>query len=114
MVEAAQRAAVQDVFKAAGFSGELRTLPLESGDEACFIFEQPDLFELGDPLALEETLSRLLGRGVWLLASVGDATVPFAGSVDTAAGVVEGPFRPPASAGLLNSPPASTSKLRST
>jgi hypothetical protein len=68
---------VQGAFQLAGYVGDLRTLPLDSGDEICFMLDQEDLLGLSDVVVLEQVLQKLLGRKVWLLADVGGATVAF-------------------------------------
>lgn len=77
MFNLGQRAAVRNAFQLAGYEGEIRTLPQASGDEVCFVLHQPDLLGLGDLVALEQLLGQVLGRKVWLLSSVEDATVAF-------------------------------------
>jgi len=72
-----QRTAVCGVFQLAGYVGALRVLPLDSGDEVCFVLPQSDVLALSDVQLLEQVLQQLLGRKVWILASVDDATVPF-------------------------------------
>jgi hypothetical protein len=76
MFDVGQRSAVRAAFHLAGYDGCLNTLPLDSGDEVCFILDQDDVLRL-DVLPLEEVLQQLLGRKVWVLASVDDKTVPF-------------------------------------
>ncbi|RJS47465.1 hypothetical protein [Nocardioides cavernaquae] len=78
MFNVGQQTAVRGAFELAGYVGELRTLPLGSGDEVCFVLDQEDLLALtGDERVLEQVLEQLLGRKVWVLASVDDRTVPF-------------------------------------
>jgi hypothetical protein len=42
----------------------------------CFVLDQDDVLRL-DVRSLEQVLQQLLGRKVWILASVDDKTVPF-------------------------------------
>lgn len=72
-----QRTAVREAFRLAGYDGNLRTLPLDSGDEIGFVLDQADLLAFGDMRGLERVLEQILGRKVWLLASINDNTVPF-------------------------------------
>ena len=76
MFAAGQRSAVRAAFHVAGYDGSLNTLPLDSGDEISFVLDQDDVLRL-DVVSLEEVLQQLLGRKVWVLASVDDKTVPF-------------------------------------
>ncbi|HEY9410156.1 MAG TPA: hypothetical protein VIP77_11305 [Jiangellaceae bacterium] len=69
--------AVRAAFSLAGYDGELRTLPVESEDERIFVVEQERLLGMGDARSLEQVLQQLLGRKVWVLASIGTKTVPF-------------------------------------
>lgn len=64
-------------FQLAGYAGSLRTLAHDSGDEVCFVLPEPDVLALSDVRVLEQVLQQVLGRKVWVLASVDDATVPF-------------------------------------
>lgn len=78
MFNIGQQTAVRGAFELAGYVGELKTLPLESGDEVCFVLDQADLLALtGDERVLEQVLQQVLGRKVWVLASVDNKTVPF-------------------------------------
>ncbi len=73
-----QVAAVKAVFELAGFTGELRTLRVDSEDERIFVLEDQAILALtGDIRALEQVLQQLLGRKVWVIASAGYRTVPF-------------------------------------
>jgi hypothetical protein len=71
-----QRTAVEGVFFLAGYEGDLRILP-PPGDEVAFVLSKGDLLALKDIRVVEQVLQQVLGRTVWLLASVGDDTVPF-------------------------------------
>ena len=78
MFNVGQRAAVRGAFELAGYVGDLKTLPLESGEEVCFVLGQADLLALtGDTRVLEQILQQVLGRKVWVLLSADDKTVPF-------------------------------------
>jgi hypothetical protein len=76
MFDVGQRSAVRAAFHLAGYDGNLNTLPLDSGDEVCFVLDQDEVLQL-DVRSLEQVLQPLLGRKVWVLASVEDKTVPF-------------------------------------
>jgi hypothetical protein len=76
MFDVGQRSAVRAVFHLAGYDGSLNTLPLDSGDEVCFVLDQDDVLRL-DVRSLEQVLQQLLGLKAWVLASVDDKTVPF-------------------------------------
>ena len=78
MFSVGQQAAVRGAFELAGYVGELKMLPLDSGDEVCLVLDQADLLALtGDERVLEQVLQQVLGRKVWVLASVDGKTVPF-------------------------------------
>jgi hypothetical protein len=75
---AGQQAPVRGAFELAGYVGELKTLPRDSGDEVCFVLDQADVLALtGDERVLEQVLAQVLGRKVWVLASVDNKTVSF-------------------------------------
>lgn len=76
MFDVGQRSAVRAAFHLAGYEGSLSTLPLDSEDEVCFVLDQHDVLRL-DARSLEQVLQQVLGRKVWVLASVDDKTVPF-------------------------------------
>lgn len=61
-----QRAAVTDAFKRAGYEGELLVAPITSGDERIFLLEPAPFGQLRDRVALEQVLTQLLGRKVWV------------------------------------------------
>lgn len=77
MFNVGQRTAVRGAFHLAGYDGSLNTLPLDSGDEVCFVVGQDDLLAVKDVRVLEQILQQALQRKVWVLASVGDKTVLF-------------------------------------
>lgn len=77
MLSEGQVVAVQGAFSLAGYDGELRTLPVNSEDERIFVLSQDDVLGLRDVRTLEQVLQQLLGRKVWILASVDEDTVPF-------------------------------------
>jgi hypothetical protein len=72
-----QQTAVRGAFQLAGYSGSLNTLPMDSGEEVCFVLDQDDLLALSDVRVLEKVLQQVLERKVWVLGSVDDKTVPF-------------------------------------
>ena len=72
-----QVTAARAAFKLAGYPGEIRTLPVNSEDERIFVLPQDDLLRITDVRSLEQVLTQLLGRKVWVLASIDDDTVPF-------------------------------------
>ncbi len=76
MFSVGQIAAVRAAFVLAGYDGELRTLPVDSEDERLFVVDQEELTAM-DVRSLEQVLTQLLGRKVWVLASMGNPTVPF-------------------------------------
>ena len=78
MFNVGQQTAVRGAFELAGYLGELSTLPPDSGDEVCFVLDEEDYLALtGDTHVLEQVLQQVLGRKVWVLASVDNETVPF-------------------------------------
>jgi hypothetical protein len=73
---AGQVAAVRAAFFLAGYDGELRTMPVDSEDERLFVVDQEVILRM-DVRSLEQVLTQLLGRKVWVLDSMGNPTVPF-------------------------------------
>jgi hypothetical protein len=76
-----KRESVRAAFALCGYFGTLRTLPLDWGDEICFILGGDDaerLIETHDVHDLELVLQGVLDRKVWVLADIGNPTVPFA------------------------------------
>ena len=69
--------AVRAAFELAGYSGELRTLPVESDHERIFIVDTASEIAMGDEHALELVLSRLLDRDVLVTGDVGATTIAF-------------------------------------
>jgi hypothetical protein len=63
-----QRAAVAGAFKLAGYEGDLLVAPITSEDERAFLLEPAALSALRDRPALEQILTQLLGRKVWVAA----------------------------------------------
>ncbi len=63
-------------FQLAGYEGSLNTLPLDSDGEVCLVLDQEDVLRL-DVHLLEQEVQQILGRKIWVLASVDDKTVPF-------------------------------------
>jgi hypothetical protein len=78
MLSEGQITATRGAFALAGFTGELRTLPVDSEDERIFVLAQADVLALSDVRTLEQLVQQILGRKVWVLASVEEKTVPFA------------------------------------
>lgn len=78
MLSDGQVTAVRGAFSLAGYDGDLRTLPIASEDERIFVLAQDDLLALRDVRTLEQVLEQVLGRKVWVLASIDEDTVPFA------------------------------------
>lgn len=77
MFSPGQVAAVRAAFALAGFEGEIVTMPVESEDERIFVVPQDDLLRMGDRVLLEQVLTQLFGRKVWVLSSIDDKPVPF-------------------------------------
>lgn len=77
MLDAAQERSVRNAFRAAGYDGDLRTLPLDSGEEICFILQIEDVLKFQDLVGLEVVVGEALGREAWVLSDVGNVTVPF-------------------------------------
>ena len=69
--------AVRAAFDLAGYSGELRTLPVESDEDRVFIVPPASQIVMGDERSLELVLSRRLDREVLVTGDVGAPTVPF-------------------------------------
>ena len=78
MFSVGQVAAVEAAFSLAGYDGDLRTLPVTSEDERLFVVPEDLIPTMGDLRSLEQVLTQLLGRKVWVLGDVGNDTVPFA------------------------------------
>lgn len=76
MLSEGQVAAIRGAFSLAGFDGDLRTLPVVSEDERIFVLPQDDVWAL-DVRTLERVVQQILGRKVWVVASIEDETVPF-------------------------------------
>lgn len=53
-------------------------MPVDSDDERILVLDQEVLLTLSDMRLLEQVVSQLLGRKVWLLSSIDEPTVPFA------------------------------------
>ena len=77
MLSQGQVVAFGGAFSLAGYDGELRTLPVTSEDERIFVLPQDDVLALRDVRTLEQVLQQVLGRKVWILASVDEDTVSF-------------------------------------
>jgi len=61
-----QQAAVAAAFKLAGYEGELLVAPITSEDERAFLLQPVAFRSLRDRAALEQVLTQLLGRKVWV------------------------------------------------
>ncbi len=61
-----QRAAVASAFELAGYEDELVVAPITSEDERIFLLEPAAFAALKDRAALEQILTQLLGRKVWV------------------------------------------------
>lgn len=61
-----QRAAVRAAFKLAGYEGNLLVAPITGEDERAFLLEPAAFRTLRDRDALEQVLTQLLGRKVWV------------------------------------------------
>ncbi len=70
-------AATRAAFALAGYEEPLRTLPVNSEDERIFVVPTECLPLMGDLRSLEQVLTQLLGRKVWVLGDRGTETVPF-------------------------------------
>lgn len=77
MFDVGQVAAVEAAFSLAGYDGDLRTLPVDSEDERIFVVPGDVVASMGDLRSLEQVVTQLLGRKVWILSDIGDPTVPF-------------------------------------
>jgi len=76
MFSVGQVAAVRAAFALAGYEGEIQTLPVDSEDERIFVLDQTDVLPI-DVRSLEQVLTQLLGRKVWVVESMETPTVPF-------------------------------------
>ena len=72
-----QRNVVRDIFYLAGYEGDLRTLPPQSGNALAFVLAQEHLLRMKDPVVIERVLAHVLDRKVLVLASVEDRMVAF-------------------------------------
>jgi hypothetical protein len=71
---------VRGAFSLAGYDGDVRTLPVTSEDERVFVLPPGDVVVLRDVRTLEQVLQQVLGRKVWVLASIDEDTVPLGAS----------------------------------
>ncbi len=78
MLSVGQVTAVRGAFSLAGYDGDLHTLPVTSEDERIFVLPRSDVLALRDIRALEQVLQQVLGRKVWIVASIDEDTIPFA------------------------------------
>jgi hypothetical protein len=77
MFNVGQIAAVKAAFALAGYQGDIRTLPVDSEDERIFVVPPGQIPTMEDLRSLEQVLTQLLGRKVWVLGDLGSTTVPF-------------------------------------
>lgn len=80
MLTAAQRSAVTAAFELVGYSGQLRTAPLDAGGERLFVVPASAVPTQARLRALEQVLTAVLGVTSWVLSDAdwhGDV-VPFA------------------------------------
>jgi hypothetical protein len=77
---AGQRAGAVAAFELVGYTGQLRTAPLDSGDERLFVVPHTAMPSGTRLRALEQVLSQVLLRKVWVLSDQdwNGETVPFA------------------------------------
>jgi hypothetical protein len=66
MFNVGQRAAVAAAFKLAGYDGDLEVAPVSDETERAFLLAPSDYGGLRDRGALEQVLTQLLGRKVWV------------------------------------------------
>jgi hypothetical protein len=66
MFNLGQRTAVAGAFKLAGYVGNLMVAPVTSEDERVFLLESAAFKALCDRDVLEQVLTQLLGRKVWV------------------------------------------------
>lgn len=71
-------AAVKAAFSLGGYDGDLRTLHVDSDDERPFVVPEAKVATMGNLRALEQVLTQLLGRKVWVVGDVDGEMVPFA------------------------------------
>jgi hypothetical protein len=68
---------VRAAFALAGYDGELRTMPIASEDERLFVLAQEDLLGLSDVRLVEQIVTQVLGRKVWVVESINEDSTPF-------------------------------------
>jgi hypothetical protein len=66
MFNIGQRAAVAGAFRLAGYVGALEVAPITSEDERAFLLEPQAIRALREKDVLEQVLTQLLGRKVWV------------------------------------------------
>jgi hypothetical protein len=72
-----QVAAVRAAFALAGYEGDLVTMPIASEDERLFVLPHADVLRLSDVRLVEQIATQVLGRKVWVVASIDEDTIPF-------------------------------------
>lgn len=66
MFNIGQRAAVAAAFKLAGYEGDLVVAPIADETERAFLLDSEPYERLRDQPALEQILTQLLGRKIWV------------------------------------------------
>lgn len=66
MFNIGQRSAVEAAFKLAGYQGDLEVAPIADETERAFLVDAEVYGCLRDRRALEQVLTQLLGRKVWV------------------------------------------------
>jgi len=66
MFNIGQQSAVTAAFKLAGYEGDLEVAPIADETERAFLVDPEVYGRLGDRRALEQVLTQLLGRKVWV------------------------------------------------
>ena len=78
MFNVGQQAAVTSAFRLAGYDGPLHTLPVDDETERGFVVESEAFRALRSIRDLEQVLTQLLGRKVWVMEQTGEwEAVPF-------------------------------------
>ncbi|GAB3597998.1 hypothetical protein GCM10027446_27140 [Angustibacter peucedani] len=79
MFTAGQRAGVVAAFELVGYTGQLRTAPLDSGEERLFVVPAGHVATHAQLRALEQVLTAVLRVKVWVLSDADwhGVTVPF-------------------------------------
>ena len=69
MFNVGQQAAVTAAFRLAGYDGPLHTLPIDGEDERGFLLEPAAFQALRGVRDLEQVLTQVLGRKVWIVSA---------------------------------------------